>query len=240
MNIHCIIISWENHHQESFKIAEAVFAHVDKLSVIYSNQSETLESGPGSWIRVPNDYFYGKKFKVALDLIAKDEVLLLIQADANSEDWPSLIARCRLLMESNESIGVWAPDINHSSWTNERVRIAENPHQNVMFVTQTDGIVFSYNSRVLDRLRQLNYENNNLGWGIDWLAICFAYTNDMYVIRDGSITVGHPVGSGYSSSEAQTQMNEFFLQMTPKEIIMLKLLDSFSDFNTTIFRCKDV
>lgn len=236
MKFHCVIISWHNHCEKSQRIAKSVSPYVDRLTVVYSNELGTVESGDGYWHKVPNDFFYGKKFKIALDLTQSDEILLLIQADANYSNWKNLIERCRKLMSDNDSIGVWAPEIYDTSWTTQRVKIAENAPSQINFVTQTDGIVFGFNMSVLNRLRQLNYENNNLGWGIDWIAICYAYTNNMYVIRDSSITIEHTLGSGYSTSDATAQMNEFFEQMTTREIIMYKLLDSYSSHSATALR----
>ena len=236
MKIHCIIISWQNYSEKAKSIASKIATHVDKLSVVYSNALEEPEDGTGNWVQVPNDFFYGKKFQISLDLITDDEIMLLIQADADCNDWKGLANRCRALMESNSSIGVWAPEIHDTSWTTKRVKIAENNLQNISFVTQTDGIVFSFNKKVLDRLRKLKYDSNNLGWGIDWIAICYSYIHNMYVIRDNAVTVNHVAGSGYSSQEAAEQMNEFFTQMNPKEMVMYRLLASFSDHTATALR----
>lgn len=236
MKIHCVIISWENHYHKAKNIASQVAKHAERTSVIYSNNLETSEQGEGNWMQVSNDFYYGKKFEKALNLIAKDEILLLIQADADCHNWGELINRCRDVMFKNNSIGVWAPEIRHTPWTIKRTNIAENEIQKINFVTQTDGIVFSFNKQVLDRLRKLDYSQNNLGWGIDWIAICHSYTNDMYVIRDRSIIVNHPLGSGYLSNDAMLQMNNFLNQMTPQEVIMYKLLESYSNHNVSDLR----
>lgn len=235
MKIHCIIISWESFYEKSKEISEKMESKVDSLTVIYSNKKNVTETGAGNWIQVPNDWFYGKKFKRSLDEIKSDEVLLLIHADAKAESWEEIVTKCRSVM-INQSIGIWAPNVIETSWTDNRVVIANNNFENISFVTQTDGIVFSYNEKILERLKKINYENNNLGWGIDWIAICHAYVNNMLVIRDDSIMIEHKQGSGYSHHDASIQMNEFLLQMDTSEYIMYQLLNSFSLDTTTALR----
>ena len=236
MKIHCVIISWQGFYNNTVLIAEQVVNSVDDLTIVYSNQMESEEYGPGTWIRTPNDWFYGRKFKKALDCIRDDEVLLLIQADVSYRDWPELIDRCRDVMENINHVGVWAPDITETSWTEKRVYVAGVKELKIEFVAQTDGIVFCYSQDIIRRLKELNYENNNLGWGIDWAAICYSLINNKLVIRDASIVVNHKAGSGYLINEAANQMRGFLTQLTPQEVVMYKILDAYTSYSVSELR----
>jgi len=236
MKIHCVIISWEGYFEKASKIAEDVYLHVDTLSVIFSNKNNINEKGHGNWIQVPNEFFYGKKFSVALNLIKVDEILLLIQADAICHNWKKIILQCSDTIKSNSFIGVWAPQVNVTSWTRKRVRIETDTSANCDFVTQTDGIVFAYSAPILRRLKELDYSQNNLGWGIDWIAICFSYCNNLLVLRDNNVFIKHIANTGYSTEDAASQMNAFFKQMKTQEVIMYNLLNSYSSHGSTALR----
>ena len=230
MKIHCVIISWNGFYEKSRLISNEVCKYVEDLTIIYSNNLEEDEHGPGNWIKTPNEWFYGRKFSKALESIKEDETLLLIQADASYQDWPQLVARCRSIMMQIDNVGVWAPDISETSWTKNRVFVGESVDLKIEFVAQTDGIVFSFSKDVVRRLKKLDYQKNNLGWGIDWAAICYSYVNNKLVLRDSSIKVNHVAGSGYMLNEAANQMNHFLSQMTPQEKVAYKLLDSFTSY----------
>lgn len=226
--MHCFIISWQGYHDRAHHIASTIHEHVDRLTVVYSNEAGEVENGPGDWVGVPNDWFYARKFEACLDRLADDETMLLIQADASFEDWPGLAARCASTMRDNPAVGIWSPQINATFWHDVRVGIAHTHDETFLYVAQPDGIVFAYGAAVARRLRGLNYADNTYGWGIDWLATCFCYVNNMLVVRDRSLVAGHTMGSGYVTDEAEAQMWRFLNQMTTQEQIMHRLLMSFA------------
>lgn len=95
----------------------------------------------------------------------------------------------------------------------------------ISYVSQTDGIVLMLNAEVVQRLSILEYDNNNLGWGIDWLAICFCYVNNLFVVRDHNLMVTHPKGRGYDRIEAKSQMIQFLnANMTMQEKLIYEIL----------------
>lgn len=223
--IHAAIISWQGKYADSRHIAECIHPHVDRLTVIYSNPEEAPESGCGNWIQVNNSVFFGGKFLSALQQ-GKEDIFLLIHADAGCQDWPGLIQRCRSVHQL-DNIGVWAPSVNHTPWLDSHVELHRDPSTQLAFVAQTDGIVFSVSRAVADRLLRLDYSQNNLGWGIDWAAICHSYTQNLQVVRDHSILLHHPQGSGYMADEARAQMGQFIAQLTLSEQLMYLLLNSY-------------
>lgn len=229
MKLHTVIISWQGQEENAQHIASCVSEHTDYLSVVYSNARNETQTGPGDWHKVPNDWFYGKKFHKALQLNQGD-VHLQIQADAHSEHWPNVLRLCKHAFQSIPDVGVWTTETDYTHW--ETTHVALNPlptHKQFLQVAQTDGIVWAFSKPVLNRLAQFNYEANNLGWGMDWAAVAYAYSHSLLVLRDTSVHISHPKGSGYSGNEAQVQMNEFLEQLTPQEAATLKLLERWID-----------
>ncbi len=224
--IQVFVISWNGMHDKAEAIAQAIHPVVDRVSVIYSNKDETEEMGTGHWEQVSNEYYFGRKFKRALDLFTGD-IFVLIQADAYHENWPQVLRRCAGSFGIPE-LGVWAPNVDWSWWTTERVKLGNYGKTGLSMVAQTDGIIFALRSDVADRIRGLDYECNNLGWGIEWAAIAYAYSHDLLVLRDETITVNHPKGSGYDHSAAREQQNDFLSRLTPQERIMYALLNRVS------------
>lgn len=225
--IHAFIICWSGHEEHARQIAGALESSVDFLTVIYSNPSEQPETGAGEWIRVSDDWFYGRKCAETLRLHAGD-IMLHVTADAKSDDWPQLVRRCRSIHEQYDDLGIWAPDIEYTDYLTETVRIASLGDPRLLLVSQTDSIVWSMSAPVVRRLRELDYECNNLGWGIDWFAISHATANNLLVIRDMAVKIIHPRGTGYSDAHAISQMQEFLAQMTPQEKVQFALLDAFN------------
>lgn len=213
-SIHAFIISWTGQEMNAQALSAAIHPYVDRLTVIYSDSDRGHKPGLGEWIRVPNDWFFGKKFAECIKLFSED-IFFQVQADASFTRWDSIIESCRQAHKGN--VGVWAPDIDYTPWTTRLVGLFDGPTPTTVHVMQTDGIVWSLDKRVISRLAEMDLEQNNLGWGIDWSAIAFSYASQMQVLRERAFTICHPRGSGYSGSEAQYQMIRFFEQLAPSE-----------------------
>lgn len=213
------IISWQGQHENAAHIARALSgrAHL-RVVVIYSNAAEAPETGEGEWLQVPNDHFFGWKFRRALADVRPDaRALVIIQADARSDDWPALLSRCGERFAAMPNLGLWTPHVAYTPWIPRRVDIAPLAGTGLMQVARTDGIVLALSGPVLARLRQLDYEANNLGWGIDCVAIAFSFANGLLVVRDDGDRVHHPRSRGYDSREASVQWRQFLQQMTEAE-----------------------
>lgn len=221
-----VIICWEGKEDNAYNIAGQVKSKVDKLFVIYSNSTNKIINGPGIWHQVPNDWFFGKKFSKALELSSGDR-LLLIHADAFADNWGVLVEKFKHALQSIPCLGLWSPEIHWTHWDTASVEICKIDGSHYSSVAQSDGIVLGISEKVLARLKGLEYEDNNLGWGIDWLAIAFCYINGLLVLRDLSINIFHPQTSGYDNEQAAQQMNKFLLQLTMPEKNMMLLLQQF-------------
>jgi hypothetical protein len=226
-SLSAFIICWEGKEKNAQFIADQLVTCIDELVVIYSNKSNTSWSGKGTWQIVPDDWFFGRKFAKALELNSADE-MLLVQADASCEDWATIVNQYRETRSKFSDLGLWAPEIDFTPWDIPKTEIARTVDGRYSVTMQTDGIVLGITSPTLERLKKLNYENNNLGHGIDWVAILFCYVNNLMVLRDLSVKIIHPESRGYSTGEAIRQMEKFLEQLTMTEkvmyLVLLKLL----------------
>ena len=227
MKLHVVVISWTGKSDNARTIAAAVGGHADDATVVYSNADERDETGPGQWIRLPDSDFYGRKFAAAAQA-AGDAALLLIHADTSFADWPGLVGRCRAAFARHADLGFWSPDFTNTPYRFNYVEMLPLPDgDGLVSVAQNDGIVFALSPAVVGRLRQLDFSQNNLGWGIDWAALAFCHANGLLVVRDPTLVVTHPKGSGYGTDAAAAQMRAFLGQLTFAERNQLLLLRTY-------------
>lgn len=224
--VHAFVICWPGKEESAEIIASSLMGGDDRVTVIYSTADGSRRSGSGEWVQVPNDWFYGRKFRRSAELSAAD-ITLQIQADVSCNDWRRLIDRCRHVHETLPDVGVWGPEVTYTPWDTWSIEIVRDLDKQLSFVVQTDGVCWSFSKPVLERLKELQYEMNNLGWGVEWAAALYAHTNSLMVVRDLSVEVFHPPGTGYSRGEADKQMAAFIGQLSPQEQVAYKLHNDF-------------
>jgi len=154
--------------------------------------------------------------------------MLHITADVTTDNWQQLVRQCRHAHTRYEKTGIWAPDIDYTDWDTKTVKIGTIENTQLALVTQTDSVVWSMSTPVIRRLQQLDYECNNFGWGIDWLAISYAMANNLLVVRDLSVKIIHPKSTGYNSRLAADQLRAYLAQMTPQENMQYTLLQAYN------------
>ncbi|WP_202359944.1 hypothetical protein [Mesorhizobium sp. 131-3-5] len=177
----------------------------------------------GDWIKIDNDHYYGMAFKQALACFDGD-VLLQIQGDVFVDDSGELVNLCYKRFYSDLSLGIWSPEIDSTAFPTKNVDIMNTSDPALKIVAMTDCIVWALKSSVVRFLRTLDYTNNNLGWGIDWAACAYCFANKLSVVRDASLSVVHPPGSGYGHDEARRQQHLFLSQLGRAEAIQYALL----------------
>lgn len=215
--IHAVIISWDGYYEKAKTIAKALAGSVDRLTVIYSNAAGAVETGPGNWVQVPQTSYFGRKFRTSLDLVGPDEVMLQIQADADSEDWAALAVSCAHCFGEHHDIGIWTPDVNWTPWPSNVVGRGMIADTDLLLVRQTDGIVWALHPVLHPILRALDYSGNNLGWGIDWVALYKSDELGRVAVRDLSCPVSHPQIRGYHNAEAAQHLKNFLSQLPAQE-----------------------
>jgi hypothetical protein len=143
MKTHAILVSWTSKHDNARAIANALGPAVDFLTIIYSDRDDGFELvSEFETIKVPNSWFFGKKFELALRK-CEAEVLLYIDADVSCDDWPRLAERCRWAFRDREHTGVWTPLVDHTPHTLQRSRILTFPNSSLHAVCLTDSMTFA-------------------------------------------------------------------------------------------------
>jgi SAM-dependent methyltransferase len=223
--IHVFIISWTGKHQSSLHIANEIKSLVERTTVIYSDKDPSLVIPENDFetIKVDNSWYWGKKFQACLQRCGAD-ILLIIHADTECQNWQYLIERCRDGFEKHKNMGVYSPEIDYTFWSLDKTATEDIPGESLTKVVQTDGIVFALSKPVWQRLADLEYETNNLGWGIDWAAMAYCYANNLFAAVDRDVKVQHPKSTGYDSREAKALENRFLGQLSINEKTILKNL----------------
>jgi hypothetical protein len=223
-NLKIFIISWRGQQDNAQRIVETLVKRELQVRLVFSDPDPDFTPRVECPIeRRPDHLFWGDKFRACLSQIVDDESMLVIHADCDCEDWPTLISRCDAVM-SNPIIGVWSPEIDGVRWSLERQTILPLD-DDLMAVGRTDGIVFALSPGVIARMKQANYDENTYGRGIEAMFVVAAYARGMIAVVDRSVRVTHPTASGYSIEQAHEQMVQFLKQLGPREKVQLQLLN---------------
>lgn len=216
--IHVFIISWRGQHNRAAHIAKSIDGAADNISIVYSDPDSAPEALNGhNLIHRDDSLYWADKFQACIEHCKPDEIMLVIHADCQCDDWPSVVTRCKAAFEKYADLGVWSPRLTGTPWRLERTRMRRIPDSNCSVVAQTDGIVFALSPSLYDRMKRLDYNNNLYGLGIDWLFICATYAQGKLAVVDEGILVRHCVTRGYSTEDARAQKRAFLTQMTPDE-----------------------
>jgi hypothetical protein len=221
--IHAFVISWQGQEHKAERMAGQVLAAADHVTVLHSCPPDRrLPERPG-WEQLPFEAFYGVKFSRALAL-NRGDVMLHLHADADTPDWTQVVRRCREAFQHVSALGVWAPDVDYTPFPLEEVRIGPLTRQELLPVAHTDSIAWALSAPVIARMRLLDLSVTSMGWGVDWAAICYCISHGLLVLRDRTLKLSHPRGSGYERDEAERQMLAFLPQLTPPELVVRALL----------------
>jgi hypothetical protein len=226
LKIHAIIFCWPGKVPDAQRICASISTSAEKVTVIDASTDPLGTVTNCEWIRISPDAYFGHQFVHALRVFEHD-VMLQIQADASHPDWGAVVKTCRQRFEAMPELGIWAPDIDFTTWPTRRVKLFDTGDPELVGVVQSDCIVWALKRPVVEYLKKFDYSNNNLGYGIDWAAIAHCYANKALVLRDLSLRVLHPQGSGYDREEAHRQMWGFLHQMARPDRVQFALLWSF-------------
>jgi len=216
LTIDAYIFSWTGYHTKAATIAKALLEKVNRVTIVYSDREDEVSTGEGRWIRVPDEHFGGKKFERCLAEFHGD-IMLLITADAQRDNWSSLVDACDEAFTRNGAIGVWSPSVKYSPWHLKRTSLSVIEGTSLHLVARTDSIVWAISKDTVGRLSQLDYSCNNIGWGIDTIACAYCHAKGRLVTVDEKVTVFHPHARGYENMDAFRQYAAFLSQMTAEE-----------------------
>ena len=224
MKLKAVVLGWEGKEERARAIAMQLRDQADSVRLTYSTRGSDIVIPGVEGIRVPSEAYFGGKFAQSIREWG-DEAMLLVHADTSAADWPEVAAACGRAL-SSPPIKVWAPEIDVTPWPTALVQFEQSSTSSYLAVAHTDAIVLGLAPDVVQRLRKLDYRENNLGWGVDWVALCYTYANNGIAVRDRSVAIRHDPGSGYPPQEAARQMDAFLRQMTLTEHIQYRFLDS--------------
>lgn len=222
MKLKAVVLAWEGKEERARAIAMHLRDHVDGVRLTYSTRGSDIVIPGVEGVRVPSESFFGGKFAHSIRDWS-DEAMLLVHADTSATDWKEVAAACARALSSHP-IKLWSPEIDVTPWPTALVRFDQSSTSSYLAVAQTDAIVLGLAPDVVQRLRQLDYRGNNLGWGIDWVALCYTYANNGIAVRDRSVAIRHDTGTGYPPQDAVRQMEAFLRQMTLPEQIQYQFL----------------
>lgn len=229
LSIEIFIISWIGQHENAVNIANELEKEIDNKSIyiVYSDPNENyILNSSYNLLKRSNNLFWEDKFKTCLDN-SKSDLMYVIHADCKSDDWISQIKRCQEIMSEDQKIGVWSPIIDYTDWHYSITTILELEEKSLNIVAQTDGIVFCINEFIQNRMRELNYQNNIYGWGINQFINAICFSKNFYSVVDKTQFIEHPKSRGYSSETASKGMKIFLKQMSIEEKIQHTLLIDF-------------
>ncbi|RWE27248.1 MULTISPECIES: hypothetical protein [unclassified Mesorhizobium] len=224
LRIHTIIFCWPNKVDNVTRIYQQARLRSAKATVIDSSLDPIPEGVTNDdWLKIDSSHYYGMAFKRALECFDGD-ILLQIQGDVLADDFGKLVDLCYKRFYNDSSLGIWSPEIDNTAFPTRNVEIMNTRDPHLKVVAMTDCIVWALTVSVVRFLRTLEYSDNNLGWGIDWAACAYSFANKLSVMRDASVSVIHPPGSGYGHEEARRQQAMFLSQLGRAEAIQYALL----------------
>ncbi|HLI65017.1 MAG TPA: hypothetical protein VKU90_01515 [Caulobacteraceae bacterium] len=222
--IHAILYSWPAVHENAFAIARALAGHAARVSVVACSDTPLPAAPDVEIVPLDNSAYFGRQFEKTIEVFDGD-VLLQIAADTTTASWPALARQCALRYQTIPNLGVWTPDIDGTTWPNERVVLYNTADPALIGVVQTDCIVWAMSKPIVEFLKTLDYGCAPLGWGIDWAASAHAHAKGLRVLRDLTVKLHHRIGgSGYDRFEADRQRNEFLSKLPDEDKIQLFLL----------------
>ncbi len=210
MRYQLFIFAWPGHAESARALEQQFLDRRQEVTVVASGVSD----GPSHWVHLSNEIYFGGQFSKALDLFSGD-VLVHIQADAQLLDIDNFLKRLRFGHEQFHP-GIWAPDVNYTFYETSLVR-DQNPMSglgrdeldpSVVDVLNTDCTCWSLNSVVAKELRNFARPEWRLGWGWDTLAAVTSWSLGYRVLRDTTIEIRHPRGTGYSAQEASREFEQ--------------------------------
>lgn len=188
------------------------FSHLIINKSSFQNESAT-------WAKAKNTRYYGHFFTALEDFILNPQhsIFIFNAGDPRWSDISGYTARLEQIFNENLNVGVVAPNQTNDPFTGKGSFVAESSViPGLHLSTVINGIFVALSRDVAEIMheymtwamsRGIDFYSMVSGWGLDY-AYCAASTYmNKYVYKDTTITMDHPLGSGYNYNIAN---NEWF------------------------------
>jgi GR25 family glycosyltransferase involved in LPS biosynthesis len=216
--IDAFIFNWRGQLQKTLKTESELCRIFNKVTVINSDDNNKFDD----WVNIGEDAYFSAQFLKALDLFDGD-IFFHVQGDVTYDNWPSIIESAKLYYKKY-NYGIYAPNVDYTSWSSNRVDISTIPKCNdkkLKLVTMTDCSCWFINKKIIDEYKlkySLSFKKNKYGFGADLVNCAISIKNNMPVIRDYNYTVNHPKNTNYSSEDAVTMLEEYLKSIKDEKI----------------------
>ena len=200
-DIYVYIFSWKKVTENAIELHKNVSKHIKNTFIINCDENNYIENA----IQLNDDYYYGGQFQTAIQHIHEGKILSIITGDVNPDaNWEKISINCVNALNSNQ-IGIYAPNVD----------VTGHPSRNELLwdelytVDNTDCTCLFISGEIVTYLKDIPYfELSNLGWGIDIIFIEESIKRQKKVVRDYSVCVKQPPGTGYNTEQAKIQMEK--------------------------------
>ena len=214
---------WPGKYIEGQKIIDDLISNkFINVTAVVSGRDYEIKAPEVIYLR--QDAYFGEQFVHTIKRFNKD-ILIQIQADAIFDNAKILIESCKKAFESQSNLGIWAPDINYTSWINEinykkislnRTAREQKYKYGMLEVLNTDCTFWAISKEVVNEMNKLDLELVKYGWGLDITASAICRSKKLKVMRDLNLKVIHPKGTGYNETEASNEWRELQKRLSIK------------------------
>lgn len=206
-DLQIFIFSWRGQYENAVRL-EQQLEKIANVIVINSDDDFAQEH----WINIGNDCYFSKQFKRALSEFDMEKYSFFchIQADASFDNWEKVFENA-FKYHKKYDWGVFAPNVDDTFYISERTDIFDL-EDGLTVVANTDNTCWIIHKDQIKTLKDNIYlmDHNELGWGWDLLICSFSHLSGKRVLRDYSLTVDHPVGTGYKKEQAEQEMFDMY------------------------------
>jgi GR25 family glycosyltransferase involved in LPS biosynthesis len=216
--IHAFIFNWRGQLEKTLKTETQLKKILQKVTVINSDDDNKFDH----WVNIGESSYFSAQFLKALELFNED-IFFHVQGDVTYDDWSSIIDDSKIYYKKY-NYGIYAPNVDYTSWSSNRVDISTIPKCNdkkLKLVTMTDCSCWFINKKIIDEYKlkySLSFKKNKYGFGADLVNCAISIKNNMPVIRDYNYTVNHPKNTNYSSEDAVTMLEEYLKSIKDEKI----------------------
>jgi hypothetical protein len=203
---------WPGKYEEGQKLLKELSKlEINNLVAIVSGENEIIDAH--KVVYLDHDAFFGNQFLAAIKMFNSD-ILIQIQSDAIIDDIQETIKSCVEAYTESNNLGIWAPDIDYTSWISEIARKkmflssrkkALQAESSQIEVLNTDCTFWSLSKEVIKEFQKIDFRGIKYGWGLDLIASAICRSKKLMVIRDLDFVVKHEKGTGYGEELARIE-----------------------------------